>query len=152
MTWTPGEIIQAEGWDGNAHTAVVVLVLLQAASRTIINADRAHRIGQASSVNIHFLHAKGSVDDVIWSTIQNKLESVGEALDGQGQSLEVAAGARTIPEKGTLVFSMCYFVFRSVSIHKLAPVLRQQPCRPNDGDKLHQGRIQQPRLWRVPAR
>lgn len=63
-------------------------------------ADRAHRIGQASSVNIHFLHAKGSVDDIIWSTIQNKLESVGEALDGQGQALEVAATARTIPEKG----------------------------------------------------
>lgn len=62
--------------------------------------DRAHRIGQASSVNIHFLHAKGSVDDIIWSTIQNKLESVGEALDGQGQALEVAATARTIPEKG----------------------------------------------------
>ncbi|KAK2076871.1 hypothetical protein QBZ16_005099 [Prototheca wickerhamii] len=82
MTWTPGEIIQAE--------------------------DRAHRIGQASSVNIHFLHAKGSVDDIIWSTIQNKLESVGEALDGQGQALEVAATARTIPEKGQMtVTSFC---------------------------------------------
>lgn len=40
------------------------------------------------------------MDDIIWSTIQNKLESVGEALDGQGQALEVAATARTIPEKG----------------------------------------------------
>ena len=41
------------------------------------------------------------MDDIIWSTIQTKLESVGEALDGQGQALEVAATARTIPEKGT---------------------------------------------------
>ena len=29
-------------------------------------ADRAHRIGQASSVNVIFLHAKGSSDDLIW--------------------------------------------------------------------------------------
>ena len=40
--------------------------------------DRAHRIGQAQSVNIYFLHAKGSVDDVIWATLQDKLEHVGQ--------------------------------------------------------------------------
>lgn len=31
---------------------------------------------------------------------QNKLESVGEALDGQGQAMEMAGGSRTLPEKG----------------------------------------------------
>ena len=30
------------------------------------SADRAHRIGQANSVNVYFLHARGSSDDLIW--------------------------------------------------------------------------------------
>jgi hypothetical protein len=41
--------------------------------------DRAHRIGQASSVNIYLLHARGSIDDVIWAALQDKLEHVGQA-------------------------------------------------------------------------
>ncbi|EIE23396.1 P-loop containing nucleoside triphosphate hydrolase protein [Coccomyxa subellipsoidea C-169] len=52
-TWTPGDLVQAE--------------------------DRAHRIGQATSVNIYMLHARGSVDDVIWAKLQSKLEHVGQA-------------------------------------------------------------------------
>jgi hypothetical protein len=40
-------------------------------------ADRAHRIGQASSVNIYFLHAKGSTDDLIWQSIQVRGGTVG---------------------------------------------------------------------------
>ncbi len=50
-SWTPGDIVQAE--------------------------DRCHRIGQHSSVNITFLHARHSVDDHIWNTIASKLGSVG---------------------------------------------------------------------------
>ena len=61
-------------------------------------ADRAHRIGQASAVNVHFLHVRGSVDDVIWAAIQSKLESVGQALDGEDRGMEVSA--RTMPVKG----------------------------------------------------
>jgi SWI/SNF-related matrix-associated actin-dependent regulator 1 of chromatin subfamily A len=51
-TWTPGDLVQAE--------------------------DRAHRIGQARSVNIYMLHVKNSVDDVIWQKLQKKLEHVGQ--------------------------------------------------------------------------
>ncbi|EFJ37359.1 hypothetical protein SELMODRAFT_76516 [Selaginella moellendorffii] len=40
MSWTPGDLIQAE--------------------------DRAHRIGQRSSVNIYYLHAPDTIDDFIW--------------------------------------------------------------------------------------
>ncbi|XP_064952917.1 uncharacterized protein LOC135606071 isoform X3 [Musa acuminata AAA Group] len=40
LTWTPGDIIQAE--------------------------DRAHRIGQVSSVNIYYLLSNDTVDDIIW--------------------------------------------------------------------------------------
>eukprot|EP00890_Picochlorum_soloecismus_P000494 jgi/Picsp_1/1445/NSC_04924-R1_swi snf-related matrix-associated actin-dependent regulator of chromatin subfamily a-like protein 1-like len=73
MTWTPGEIIQAE--------------------------DRAHRIGQLNSVNVYFLHVKNSIDDIIWSSIQNKLEKLGQTLDGMDQTLEVCQ-SRIMPEKG----------------------------------------------------
>ena len=40
--------------------------------------DRAHRIGQASSVNIYFLHVKASIDDLIWQKLGRKLEHVGQ--------------------------------------------------------------------------
>ena len=53
-TWTPGDLVQAE--------------------------DRAHRIGQASSVNIYMLHVKGSIDDLIWQKLQRKLEHVGQVM------------------------------------------------------------------------
>eukprot|EP00889_Picochlorum_renovo_P008074 jgi/Picre1/35104/NNA_002567.t1 len=74
MTWTPGEIIQAE--------------------------DRAHRIGQASSVNVYFLHIKDSIDDVIWNTIQSKLENLGQTLDGADQNLHLSQTSRVMPERG----------------------------------------------------
>ena len=38
--------------------------------------DRAHRIGQLSPVNIHFLLAKGTADDLIWPLIQRKLQTL----------------------------------------------------------------------------
>ena len=42
--------------------------------------DRAHRIGQPSSVNVYFLHVKQSVDDIMWNLIQNKLDNVGQVF------------------------------------------------------------------------
>jgi len=73
MTWTPGEIHQAE--------------------------DRVHRIGQASAVNIYFLHVRNSIDEIIWQNLQNKLENLGQTLDGADQSMEVS-GVRFMPERG----------------------------------------------------
>ncbi|PON64857.1 chromatin remodeling factor [Parasponia andersonii] len=65
LSWTPGDLIQAE--------------------------DRAHRIGQASSVNIYYLLANDTVDDIIWDVVQSKLENLGQMLDGHENTLEVAA-------------------------------------------------------------
>ncbi|KAK9841983.1 hypothetical protein WJX81_002729 [Elliptochloris bilobata] len=76
-SWTPGELVQAE--------------------------DRVHRIGQAQSVNIYYLHVRGSVDDIMWSALQTKLENVGQALDGREDSLHVTAAApRAPPGQATL--------------------------------------------------
>lgn len=63
LSWTPGDIIQAE--------------------------DRAHRIGQVSSVNVYYLLANDTVDDIIWDVVQSKLENLGQMLDGHENSLEV---------------------------------------------------------------
>ncbi|XP_040295362.1 SWI/SNF-related matrix-associated actin-dependent regulator of chromatin subfamily A-like protein 1 [Bufo bufo] len=53
LFWNPGVLIQAE--------------------------DRVHRIGQTSSVNIHYLVAKGTADDYLWPMIQEKIKILGQA-------------------------------------------------------------------------
>ncbi|XP_021607342.1 SWI/SNF-related matrix-associated actin-dependent regulator of chromatin subfamily A-like protein 1 isoform X2 [Manihot esculenta] len=74
LSWTPGDLIQAE--------------------------DRAHRIGQVSSVNIYYLLANDTVDDIIWDVVQSKLENLGQVLDGHEDSLEVSVSQqRSSPGK-----------------------------------------------------
>ncbi|KAI0493365.1 hypothetical protein KFK09_023481 [Dendrobium nobile] len=65
LSWTPGDLIQAE--------------------------DRVHRIGQVASVNIYYLLANETVDDIIWDVVQSKLENLGQVLDGEENKLEVAS-------------------------------------------------------------
>ncbi|XP_057958939.1 uncharacterized protein LOC131151656 isoform X7 [Malania oleifera] len=64
LSWTPGDMIQAE--------------------------DRAHRIGQVSAVNIYYLLANDTVDDIIWDVVQSKLENLGQMLDGKENTLDVS--------------------------------------------------------------
>ncbi|XP_059444119.1 uncharacterized protein LOC132176025 [Corylus avellana] len=74
LSWTPGDLIQAE--------------------------DRAHRIGQVSSVNIYYLLANDTVDDIIWDVVQSKLENLGQMLDGHENTLEVSSSQpRSSPAK-----------------------------------------------------
>ncbi|KAL6657041.1 hypothetical protein ACP70R_004821 [Stipagrostis hirtigluma subsp. patula] len=74
LSWTPGDIIQAE--------------------------DRAHRIGQVHSVNIYYLFAHDTIDDMIWDVVQGKLENLGQMLDGQEKTLDVSqSGGRPSPSK-----------------------------------------------------
>jgi len=75
LSWTPGDIVQAE--------------------------DRAHRIGQANAVNVHFLVAKDTVDDIMWGSVANKLETLGQVLDGRrGDALDLKASKpRAAPER-----------------------------------------------------
>ncbi|CAE8633637.1 unnamed protein product, partial [Polarella glacialis] len=61
LHWTPGVLVQAE--------------------------DRAHRIGQRNSVNIHYLVASGTIDDIIWPSVSNKVEVVSAICDGQKSKL-----------------------------------------------------------------
>lgn len=61
LHWTPGILVQAE--------------------------DRAHRIGQLSSVNVHYLVASGTIDDIIWPSVVHKVEVVSAICDGKIQKL-----------------------------------------------------------------
>lgn len=63
MAWSPGVMIQAE--------------------------DRAHRIGQEKSVNVHYLYGPGTLDEYIWPKIQEKLNIITGTLDNnQNKAVE----------------------------------------------------------------
>ncbi|XP_056226772.1 DNA annealing helicase and endonuclease ZRANB3 [Seriola aureovittata] len=66
LYWNPGHIKQAE--------------------------DRAHRIGQTSSVNVHYLIAKGTFDTVMWSMINRKETVTGSTLNGRKEYLKADEG------------------------------------------------------------
>jgi hypothetical protein len=67
LCWTPAVLLQAE--------------------------DRAHRLGQRAAVNIRYLVAPGTVDDVMWPLISRKLRCLGRALDGRAAGLELSQRA-----------------------------------------------------------
>jgi SWI/SNF-related matrix-associated actin-dependent regulator 1 of chromatin subfamily A len=52
--------------------------------------DRAHRIGQTQSVNVHLLLVRDSIDDLMWELLQNKLTITGQVLDGEATRMEVS--------------------------------------------------------------
>ncbi|KAL7370199.1 hypothetical protein ABVT39_021971 [Epinephelus coioides] len=66
LYWNPGQIKQAE--------------------------DRAHRIGQTSSVNVHYLIAKGTFDTVLWSMLNRKETVTGSTLNGRKEYLKADEG------------------------------------------------------------
>ncbi|KAM9830307.1 DNA annealing helicase and endonuclease ZRANB3 isoform X2 [Syngnathus typhle] len=66
LYWNPGQIKQAE--------------------------DRAHRIGQTSSVNVHYLIAKGTFDSAMWSMLNKKETVTGSTLNGRKEYLKAEEG------------------------------------------------------------
>ncbi|NXG30272.1 ZRAB3 endonuclease, partial [Dromaius novaehollandiae] len=66
LYWDPGHIKQAE--------------------------DRAHRIGQCSSVNIHFLIAKGTLDPLMWAMLNRKAKVTGSTLNGKKEKIQAEEG------------------------------------------------------------
>ncbi|XP_041118108.1 DNA annealing helicase and endonuclease ZRANB3 [Polyodon spathula] len=66
LYWSPGHMKQAE--------------------------DRAHRIGQCSSVHIHYLIAKGTFDTVMWGMLNRKANVTGCTLNGKKEHLKADVG------------------------------------------------------------
>ncbi len=55
--------------------------------------DRAHRIGQLNSVNVHYLVARNTVDEALFRMLNSKISVLGETLDGiSGKKLEISSG------------------------------------------------------------
>lgn len=61
LHWTPANIIQAE--------------------------DRAHRIGQKSCVNVHYLVGESTIDNILLKQLQKKLDTTGDILNGSKEKL-----------------------------------------------------------------
>jgi SWI/SNF-related matrix-associated actin-dependent regulator 1 of chromatin subfamily A len=57
MNWTPGIMIQAE--------------------------DRAHRIGQVSSVSVYYLYGEETIDNLIYPRLRLKSEVIATVVDGK---------------------------------------------------------------------
>ncbi|XP_048735505.2 DNA annealing helicase and endonuclease ZRANB3-like [Ostrea edulis] len=66
MYWTPGVLIQCE--------------------------DRAHRIGQTSCVSVHYLVAKDTMDEWVWSAVCRKTIVTTTTLNGQKQVMQADKG------------------------------------------------------------
>lgn len=71
LHWTPGVLVQAE--------------------------DRAHRIGQKSSVNVHYLVGDGTLDDLIWPSVSHKVEVVSAMCDGRRSHLDAKLAKLAVP-------------------------------------------------------
>lgn len=56
LHWTPANLMQAE--------------------------DRAHRIGQKSCVNVHYLIGENTLDHLLMRQLERKLETTGDLLNG----------------------------------------------------------------------
>ena len=63
LFWNPGSLLQAE--------------------------DRAHRIGQTEVVDVYYVVAKDSLDEMLWDMISRKLDVLGETLNGESESLGI---------------------------------------------------------------
>jgi hypothetical protein len=48
--------------------------------------DRAHRIGQAASVQCHYILAENADDESMWKLLEEKLELINRVIDGKGQT------------------------------------------------------------------
>jgi hypothetical protein len=48
-------------------------------------------------VAVQYLHARNTIDDIIWQTIQNKLDNIGQTLDGRQDRLAVGRPPHSPP-------------------------------------------------------
>lgn len=62
--WTPGSLIQAE--------------------------DRAHRIGQNNVVNVTYFLADGTIDEILWPLVRQKIKTLGEVVEGH-EDVDISA-------------------------------------------------------------
>jgi SWI/SNF-related matrix-associated actin-dependent regulator 1 of chromatin subfamily A len=82
--------------------------------------DRAHRIGQLNSVNVHYLVARHTIDETLFRMLNSKIGVLGETLDGiSGKKLEIMSGQDREAETSVLKnFSEDAFLAEVVNMTK----------------------------------
>ncbi|CAJ0940643.1 unnamed protein product [Ranitomeya imitator] len=78
----------AEGLTFTAATHVVFAELYWDPGHIKQAEDRAHRIGQSSSVHIHYLIAKGTLDTLMWGMLNRKAKVTGSTLNGKKEKIQ----------------------------------------------------------------
>ncbi|XP_022088441.1 DNA annealing helicase and endonuclease ZRANB3-like isoform X2 [Acanthaster planci] len=51
--------------------------------------DRAHRIGQQNAIHVHYLVARGTIDEWLWSALSRKVNVLSNTLNGRVQHLRM---------------------------------------------------------------
>eukprot|EP00118_Oscarella_pearsei_P013604 m.110335 g.110335 ORF g.110335 m.110335 type:complete len:1079 (+) comp37387_c0_seq24:86-3322(+) len=80
LCWNPGELIQAE--------------------------DRCHRIGQKQSVHVHYLIARGTLDELMWASLSRKVAMTSHVLNGKVDTFCVKDSEDTDMKS---LLSSCFF-------------------------------------------
>ena len=88
--------------------------------------DRAHRIGQKNPVNVRYLCAAGTLDDIVWPAVSRKLERLGVALDGAAAGLgaervDMGEAAAAEADAGVLQALMSYYATNPANAFAAAP-------------------------------
>ena len=77
--------------------------------------DRAHRIGQLDSVNVHYLLAKGTTDDQIWPLILKKLNTLESVGLGKNDFKDISAREH---DQGQLTIDKFFKTEQSINMKK----------------------------------
>eukprot|EP00933_Yihiella_yeosuensis_P033842 TRINITY_DN27466_c0_g1_i1.p1 TRINITY_DN27466_c0_g1~~TRINITY_DN27466_c0_g1_i1.p1 ORF type:complete len:651 (-),score=123.85 TRINITY_DN27466_c0_g1_i1:88-2040(-) len=59
---------------------------------------RAHRMGQTSMVDVHYIVVEGSIDERAYASLSHKKQAVGSILDGKAGSFDADANTKISPE------------------------------------------------------
>jgi SNF2 family DNA or RNA helicase len=104
-----------------AATVVVFVELWWTPAALIQAEDRAHRLGQRDALEVHYLTALDTADDLIWRMVQEKLGIIGSVVGnggaGGGSSGDGASGSRPPPVGN---------VFRDIRYSKLYEDVQQR--------------------------
>ncbi|KAJ3042490.1 SWI/SNF- matrix-associated actin-dependent regulator of chromatin sub A-like protein 1 [Rhizophlyctis rosea] len=77
----------------NAADLVIFAELFWNPAQLLQGEDRAHRIGREGNVDVKYILAQGTLDDVQWPMITRKLAIVGASIDGRKGEMETDLSA-----------------------------------------------------------
>ncbi|KAL6609252.1 hypothetical protein LY90DRAFT_504415 [Neocallimastix californiae] len=80
----------------NKADIVVFTELFWNPAQLLQGEDRAHRIGREGSVDVKYLYADGTIDEIQWPLLQRKLDVVGATIDGKNDIISMASATKDV--------------------------------------------------------